>query len=80
MMWDQLQIKSLGAGGMLGVLIGIALVSWIEPDTPGGTGLIIVVSVLATGVAFAMVRALFQSRTGERTNALPGQRTGKDTR
>ena len=67
-MWEQLQIKSLGASGMLGVLLGIGLVSWIEPDTPGGTGLIIVVSVLVTGVVFATARALFSTRENDLRN------------
>ena len=68
MMWGQLQIKSLGGGGMLGVLLGIALVSWIEPDTQGGTGLIIAVSVLATSAAFVVGRMLFSNRDNERRN------------
>jgi hypothetical protein len=73
MMWGQLQIKSLGAGGALGVLLGIGLVSWIEPDTPGGTGLIIVVSVLVTSVVFATARALFSTRDNERRNESKSQ-------
>jgi hypothetical protein len=33
---------------VIGVLIGIALVMWVQPRTPGGTGLIIFVAILVT--------------------------------
>jgi hypothetical protein len=38
-------IKELGLGGIVGLLLGIALVSWVQPRTTGGVGLILLVGV-----------------------------------
>jgi hypothetical protein len=38
-------IKELGLGGVVGLLLGIALVSWVQPRTTGGVGLILLVGV-----------------------------------
>lgn len=51
-------LKGLGAGGLLGALLGIALVIWIEPTTPGGAGLIIVVAILLTLLLFEVARSV----------------------
>jgi hypothetical protein len=39
-------IKELGIGGSIGLLVGIALVSWVEPTTAGGIGLLLIVGTL----------------------------------
>ena len=39
-------IKELGIGGSIGLLVGIALVSWVEPATTGGIGLLLIVGTL----------------------------------
>lgn len=39
-------IKDIGLGGSIGFLVGIALVSWVEPTTSGGVGLLLVLGVL----------------------------------
>ena len=54
-------LTKLGPAALLGLLVGIGLVTWIEPDTLGGTGLILVVSVAFMLLVFAAVRALAAS-------------------
>lgn len=51
-------IKSLGTSGVIGALLGVALVLWIEPTTNGGIGLIIVVSILLCLAVGGAVTAL----------------------
>jgi hypothetical protein len=38
-------IKELGIGGVVGLLLGIALLTWVQPRTTGGVGLILIVSI-----------------------------------
>lgn len=62
------QLTTLSAPALLGLLLGIALVIWIEPDTPGGTALIIVVAIALTLLIAQSVRALAsfgKRRTGD---------------
>jgi nitrogen fixation-related uncharacterized protein len=40
----------LGLGGLIGALIGIAFVWWIEPTDAGGTGLLIVTPIAVGAV------------------------------
>ena len=58
--------KNLGISGIVGALVGVALVIWIEPTTKAGTGLILVVSVLLSVVIGAVLSALLrkQGKTG----------------
>jgi hypothetical protein len=56
------EIKGLGAGGILGVIIGIALVIWVAPTTAGGVGLVILVSAFAVALVVQTVRWI-SSRT-----------------
>lgn len=39
-------IKDFGLCGSIGLLVGIALVSWVEPATAGGVGLLLVACTL----------------------------------
>ena len=52
-------IKTLGAWGSIGVLVGIGLVFWVEPTSPGGVGLVLLVSVLGAMVVGAGLAAIF---------------------
>ena len=58
-----MKLKDLGISGSIGLLAGIALVTWIEPTTPGGAGLILVVAVLVAFVVGGIV-ALFKGNKG----------------
>jgi hypothetical protein len=39
-------IGKLGLGGGIGVIIGIAIVLWIQPTTNGGTAILIVIPII----------------------------------
>ena len=39
-------IKQYCVPGIAGILLGIVLVSWIQPTTYGGVGLILLISIL----------------------------------
>lgn len=39
-------VASLGLSGSIGVLLGVALVTWVQPTTMGGSGLLVLVPVL----------------------------------
>jgi hypothetical protein len=39
-------VKELGLGGLIGLLLGIGVVSWVEPTTTGGVGLILLVTIV----------------------------------
>jgi hypothetical protein len=54
-----LEIKNLGIGGAIGILIGIALVSWVQPTTYGGTGVLIVVPMIFCGVVGSVLSKIF---------------------
>lgn len=46
-MKDALEIAGkLGTGGGIGFLLGWLMVWWVEPTTTGGTGLLIIISVV----------------------------------
>jgi hypothetical protein len=55
-------IKSLGSGGLLGGLIGIGLVIWVEPTTVEGAGLLILVSVVLVGLLVQTLRAISRAK------------------
>ena len=42
-------LQQLGTGGLIGFLLGLVVVWYIDPTTPGGTGLLLVICV-AIGV------------------------------
>ena len=54
--WDL--IKRFGIGGVLGALVGIGLVIWIDPTTSEGQGLVFVVGVLVTVLAVEVGRLI----------------------
>ena len=56
-------VLKLGGWGAAGLLVGIALVTWVGELRPEGVGLILVVSVAAAVVIGAVVGAL--SKRGE---------------
>jgi hypothetical protein len=70
-MLEKLQLKSLSVDGALGILAGIGVVSWVEPTTTPGAGLLLVVTVLAVGVASTIVRrTLFRdSQSAQRSDS-----------
>lgn len=41
-------ITKLGIAGGLGLVVGIVANSWIKPDTPEGSGLVMIVSIVLT--------------------------------
>jgi urea transporter len=45
-----LSVTNLGIGGTLGLLVGIALVLWVQPTNTGGTTILIVIPTLV-GIA-----------------------------
>ena len=47
-----------GAIEALAILIGIVLIVWIEPATPGGIAILILVPLLILNVMFAIVKWL----------------------
>jgi hypothetical protein len=51
-------LKALGISGGIGFLGGLGLVAWIEPRTPGGTGLIIVAAVVAAFIVGGIIGSL----------------------
>lgn len=54
-------VKDFGLPGIIGILIGLGLVWWVAPTTPGGTALLIALPVLVC-VAVAKVLGLFGSK------------------
>lgn len=60
-------IKKLGPSGIVGVLVGIGLVIWIEPTTDAGIGIIIIVSVFVFLAAGAAIAALFRKNDEPRS-------------
>jgi hypothetical protein len=57
-------IAKLSLGGLIGALIGLAFVWWIEPTEAGGMGLLIVIPT-AAGAAIGGI--FFPSGKGKRT-------------
>lgn len=55
--------KEWGLPGIIGILIGIILVSWIGPHTPGGTAILIAVPLLIV-VGLAQAIALVRKKLG----------------
>jgi hypothetical protein len=51
-------IKQYGIQGIVGALLGILLVSWIQPSTSGGVGLILLISVLLSVAVSALISLL----------------------
>jgi hypothetical protein len=66
-------IKFLGAGGMLGAVIGIALVMWVEPTTGAGVAFIIVFSTVIFALLLQAVRAMVYRGTSTAANGLRGE-------
>ena len=60
-------IKNLGIWGSIGVLAGIALVLWIEPTSNAGVGLVLVVSVILTTLAGAILTVLSRWVVSDKT-------------
>ena len=50
----------LGIGGMIGIVVGVMLVFWIEPTTNGGIAFIIALCALVGAIVSAGVKALFR--------------------
>jgi hypothetical protein len=54
-------LKQHNVPGALGVLVGIALVAWIQPTTTAGAGLLMLVSILIC-IVLASVARIFLSK------------------
>jgi hypothetical protein len=52
-------LSKLGLSGGVGFLIGLAIVSWVEPTTNGGTALLIAISVIVCMTIGGIVSKLF---------------------
>jgi hypothetical protein len=60
---DALEIAGkLGIGGGIGFLFGWLVVWWVEPTTNGGTGLLIVISVVFWMTIVSIISKLFGSK------------------
>ena len=51
---------SLSSGGILGFFLGILLIYFVEPQTGGGVGLLLLVPVFVGIILERIVRALFR--------------------
>lgn len=51
-------VKTFGTAGAFGVLIGIALITWVRPLTLNGSLLLIALSISACIVVAATIRAV----------------------
>lgn len=52
-------LKQNNVAGTIGVLLGIALVAWVQPTTTAGVGLLMLVSIL-TCIVLASVLRIFR--------------------
>lgn len=57
-MEDLSHLKSLGIGGLLGVLVGLLALVWIEPTTDGGAYFIIVICTILGCVAGELLKLI----------------------
>ena len=51
-------IKELGVAGGIGFLVGLGLVSWVQPTTEGGTGILMLIPTLMGMIVGGIVSAL----------------------
>jgi NhaP-type Na+/H+ and K+/H+ antiporter len=51
-------LQKLGIGGLLGFLLGLATVWYVEPTTPGGTGLLLLICVSLGMLFWALLSAI----------------------
>ncbi|MFV0303288.1 MAG: hypothetical protein ACK5IP_20875 [Paracoccus sp. (in: a-proteobacteria)] len=56
-------VRTFGVAGAVGVLIGIALITWVRPLTLNGSLLLFVLSISACIVVAATIRAIAAWRT-----------------
>lgn len=58
-------IGSIGIGGLVGFVLGLAVMTWVEPNSTGGKLLIIIVCI-ALGIiipsVFRFLRRIFRRR------------------
>ena len=55
--------KDFGLPGIIGLLIGLGLVTWVDPKTAGGTAILLAVPVCVC-VAVGGAVALFRKKPG----------------
>ncbi|MEX2644397.1 MAG: hypothetical protein WD270_13160 [Acetobacterales bacterium] len=51
-------LKEFGFGGAVGAVAGVAAVVWVDPTTPGGTALIVIVCAVAGAAVARLVNWL----------------------
>jgi len=62
-------VKEFGLGGLIGLLLGIGVVSWVEPTTTGGVGLILLVTIVLGTVVGGIRLRVMQGRNKVRSPA-----------
>jgi uncharacterized membrane protein YdjX (TVP38/TMEM64 family) len=58
-------LAKFGIGGGIGILIGLVVVSWVAPDTTGGTVLLILIPVIICIVVGGVFSAVFGGKKRE---------------
>jgi hypothetical protein len=48
-------VAKLGIRGLVGALIGLVAVWWVEPDTAGGLGLLVAISMIVSMVVGGII-------------------------
>lgn len=56
-------VKIAGPGGLAGALVGLALVSWVRPETTQGALILMLLSVASVGVLVGLVGLVWRRRT-----------------
>jgi hypothetical protein len=60
-------LKELSLGGLIGLLAGIGLVTWVEPATTAGAGLLLLVCI-ALGTAIGGIVSAVKEKKGQKTD------------
>lgn len=65
-------IKAFGPPGMIGVLLGVAVVTWVRPGTAAGAALLIVVCLCLVMLAYAAFRLVLRLAGKEKADPQTG--------
>jgi hypothetical protein len=61
-------LQKLGTGGLIGFLLGLAVIWYVEPTTAGGTGLLLVICVALGMLVSALISAIRGGNKGPRAD------------
>lgn len=64
-------IRTIGIGGILGMLVGIFFASWVSPTTVGGFGLLVIIFVGFGVLISAAIKLLVQRQWNDPPNIEP---------